>query len=111
VGHCRRKQRQQIFLFRSLDPQSEVVDDPARDPARAAAPPFVMTLARWRCVDRDCTYRPKSVSSLLILFNAIAKSVCVCWRVAEVGCCRVESGLWLSRGAVVCEVDPRERTG
>jgi hypothetical protein len=29
------------------------------------------------------------VSSLLILFNAIAKSVCVCGRVVEVGCCRV----------------------
>jgi len=75
-----------------------------------AQPPhhLLMTLGRRRCVDRGCTYRPKSVSSLLILFNAIARVVFVCWRVVEGW---MLSSLWISRGAVVCEVDPRERTG
>jgi hypothetical protein len=75
VGHCRRKQRQQIFLFRSFDLQSEVVDDPARDPACAAAPP---SNAGKVAVCRQRLHVPAQVCEFLIDSLQRHREVCMC---------------------------------
>ena len=77
MGHCRRKQRQQIFLFRPLDPQSEVVDDPARDPAGAAAPPSVDD-AGTVAVCRQRLHIPAQVCEFLIDSLQRHREVCMC---------------------------------
>jgi len=59
-----------------------------KDPAFPVAPLAGQTAA----VNKRKTYRPKSVSSLLILFNAMAMVVCVCE-----GCGGLLSSLRVSR--------------
>ena len=51
----------------------DVADNPAKEPRRDLNPTIDSTVA----VNGAQTYRPRSVSSLLILFNAISQT-CVC---------------------------------
>jgi hypothetical protein len=74
-----------------------------------AQPPhhLLMTLGRWRCVER--LHIPAQVCEFFINSLQRHREVCMClW---EGGGGWMLSSLWISRGAVVSEVVPSERTG